>query len=311
MLTDEKILVTGPAGRIAYALTAALARDNEVWGIARFGDAEQRREVDALGVRTVPVDLYDADFSELPDDFTYVLHIAVALEHDYDRALRVNAEGTGMLLAHCRTAKAALVMSTASVYRPVRDPRYAYCETDALGDPLTHPSAPAYPVSKIAQEAVARYCSRAFELPVTIARMNAAYGPRGGLPLMHVESLLAGQPVVTRSEACAYTPIHTDDIVAQVQPLLDAAAVPATIVNWGGDEVVTVQEWTTYAAELLGRPASVIVEEIPGGPGGMVTDNRRRLDLTGPCTVPWRHGLRTSIATRHPADLTATQGTGC
>ena len=36
MLTDEKILVTGAAGHIAYPLVQYLAKDNEVWGIARF-----------------------------------------------------------------------------------------------------------------------------------------------------------------------------------------------------------------------------------------------------------------------------------
>ena len=38
MLQDEKILITGPAGRIAYGLARSLVADNEVWGIARFSD---------------------------------------------------------------------------------------------------------------------------------------------------------------------------------------------------------------------------------------------------------------------------------
>ena len=39
MLSGEKILITGPAGRIAFGLAKTLCRDNEVWGIARFSDA--------------------------------------------------------------------------------------------------------------------------------------------------------------------------------------------------------------------------------------------------------------------------------
>ena len=38
VLHDEKILITGPAGRIASGLARSLAADNEVWGIARFSD---------------------------------------------------------------------------------------------------------------------------------------------------------------------------------------------------------------------------------------------------------------------------------
>ena len=52
MLSGEKILITGPAGRIAFGLARSLAADNEVWGIARFGDPATREKVEALGVTT-------------------------------------------------------------------------------------------------------------------------------------------------------------------------------------------------------------------------------------------------------------------
>ena len=299
MLSGEKILITGPAGSIAFAITKALARDNEVWGVARFSKPGQRQEVDALGVTTRQVDLYDGDFSDLPRDFTYVLHIAVAFEQNYDRAFRSNGEGTGLLLEHCRRAKAALVMSSCSVYRPEPDPLFAYKEDSPLGDPLTH-ACISYPVAKISEEVVARYCARSFALPVTIARMNAAYGPRGGLIAMHSDNVVAGKPVVTRHEACAYTPIHDDDIVDQVEAMLDAAATPATIVNWGGDEVITVQEWCGYMGELIGKPVEVVSRPIPGGPGGMVADRAKRLSITGPCKVSWKDGMRRLLQDRHP-----------
>ena len=122
MLSGEKVLITGPGGRIALGIAKTLAADNEVWGIARFSDPAVRDEVDALGVTTRVVDLGDPDFSDLPDDFTYLLHIAADFGEDYERGLRVNAEGTGLLLSHCRNAKAALVMSTVTVYKPHPDP---------------------------------------------------------------------------------------------------------------------------------------------------------------------------------------------
>ncbi|MGE2688700.1 hypothetical protein [Mycolicibacterium pulveris] len=96
MLSGERVLVTGPAGRIAYGVTKTLARDNEVWGIARFSDPAAREEVEALGVTTRSIDLGDADFTDLPTDFTYLVHIAVDFGENYERGLRVNAEGTGL-----------------------------------------------------------------------------------------------------------------------------------------------------------------------------------------------------------------------
>jgi len=300
MLSGEKILVTGPAGRIAQPLARALAADNEVWGIARFSEEGSRERVGALGITTRRIDYSTGEFGDLPTDFTYLLHIAADFsESDYDRALRVNAEGTGLLLEHCRTAKAALVMSTVTTYKPHPDPWHAFTEDDPLGDALA-PPAHTYSISKIAEEAVARYCARSFDLPIVIARMCAAYGEMGGLAKWHLDAVAAGQPVVTRSDPMPYSPIHDDDIAAQLEPLLDRASVPAFITNWGGDEPVSVQQWSEYFGELLGVEAQVDVRPIPGASVGSVGDHARRLAITGPCTVDWREGYRQMAQQYYP-----------
>ena len=291
MLKGEKILITGPAGRIAYGITKMLAADNEVWGIARFSDPAAQAEVEALGVTARAIDLGEPEFGDLPSDFTYVLHLAADFGEDYERALRVNAEGTGLLLSHCRTAKAALVMSTLTVYKPHPDPFHPFREDDPIGDQLL-PSPQPYSIVKIAQEAVARYCAREFGLPVTIARMGAAYGERGGLPLFHLQAIAAGTPVAVRWDPLPYSPIHYDDINAHVDALVGAASVPATIVNWAGDVPVTAQAWSAYFGELLGVEAEMRTEVVRGASVGSVGDNARRLSITGPCTVEWKAGFR-------------------
>ena len=48
-MQDEKILITGPAGQVAFPVTRALAQQNEVWGIARFGKPEDRERVGSPG----------------------------------------------------------------------------------------------------------------------------------------------------------------------------------------------------------------------------------------------------------------------
>ena len=307
MLSDEKVLITGPAGQIAFPMARDLAKDNEVWGIARFGDPATRKQVEDVGVKTLTIDLADPDFSELPNDFTYVLHLAVVQVAglDYDFAIRANAEGTGLLLHHCRTAKAALVMSTHSVYKPPTDgdPWHVFKETDALGD-VNAAHAPSYSMSKISQEAVARTCARLFDLPVTIARMNASYGPdgTGGLPIMQMDALMAGNPVTTRWDPCMYMPIHTDDITAQTEALLDgASSTEATIVNWAGDEPASVQEWCAYIGELAGIDPVVNSVPVDGTLRGSVTDNTKRAALTGPCKVSWRDGIRDAYEKRYGA----------
>ncbi|HET9731474.1 MAG TPA: NAD(P)-dependent oxidoreductase [Acidimicrobiales bacterium] len=299
MLSGEKILITGPAGRIAFGIARTLAADNEVWGVSRFSDPAARSEVEALGVTTRRLDLGDPDFADLPSDFTYLLHIAADFGEDYERGLRVNAEGTGLLLSHCRRAKAALVMSTLTVYKPHPDPFHAFREDDPIGDQLL-PNPQPYSIVKIAEEAVARYCAREFALPVTIARMGSAYGDRGGLPLWHLHDVAAGKPVVARGDPLPYSPIHYDDINAQVEGLLHAASSPAMIVNWAGDVPVTVQEWTAYFAGLLGVDAELQVRAVPGASVGSVGDPTKRLSITGPCTVDWKAGLRDMAGRYYP-----------
>jgi nucleoside-diphosphate-sugar epimerase len=299
MIEGRKILITGPAGQIAFPLAKALAERNEVWGIARFSDPEKRGEVEVAGIRTLAIDLENPDFSDLPRDFTHLLHLAVSFDPSYSRAISINAEGTGLLLSHCRNVEAALVMSTTAVYKPHDDPWHAFHEDDPLGD-IMLPGMPTYSVAKISEEAVARFCAREFGINMTIARMGASYGPRGGLPIFSLQALMANGVVKTRWDPCVYSPIHDEDIFAHVEPLLDAATIPATIVNWAGDERIALQEWIKYGAGLLGLEPNIEVVGTPGASRGSAADHHRRLAITGPCRVPWRDGVRAALAELYP-----------
>jgi nucleoside-diphosphate-sugar epimerase len=206
-------------------------------------------------------------------------------------------------MAHCRHAEAALIASTNTVYRPNEDPWHAYLETDPLGDP-TAPHSPTYAVSKVGQEAVARTMARVLDLPTTIARINASYGPNGGLPAYHCDAIAAGHAVLLRSpDQSPYSPIHEDDLAAQVAPLLEAAAAPATIVNWCGDETVTAEQWCALFGERLGIEPELSYYDLPGSQPGSAADPTKRLSLTGPCTVGWQDGMVAMLDQRTgPAD---------
>ena len=298
-LRDEKILVTGPAGQIAFPLAARLARDNEVWGIARFKEPKTRERVERAGIHARAIDLADPSWGDLPDDFTLVLHLAavIVLGHDYDGAIRINAEGTGRVMQRHRSARACLMMSTCGVYLSPEDGDHAMVETDPLGG-SHQPYAPTYCVSKIAQEAVARFSADAFALPTTIARMNVAYGANGGLPAMAVELILAGHPIPILPGHSVCSPIHEDDIFDQTQGLLAAAGVPATIANWGGDEAVDFREMCAYIGALIGKEAKLT--DSPDGIHQYKLDPTKRTQLAGPCEVGWKEGVRRMIAARHP-----------
>jgi UDP-glucuronate 4-epimerase len=295
-MRDFKILVTGPTGQVAAPLAKSLAVDNEVWGIARFSDAAARKCLESAGIRCQTVNLAAGDFTGLPTDFDYVINLAVAKSGRWDKDLAVNAESVGLLMAHCRDAKAFLHCSSAAVYDPPDDePRN---EDTALGD--NHKSLfPTYSISKIAGEVVARSMARALNVPTIIARLNVPYGDNGGWPFYQMEMLLAGVPIpVPPGGPARYNPIHEDDVIATLPGLLEAASVPATTVNWCGDQAVSLQEWCTYIGSLVGRDP--VFEETGQALRGGPTDTTRMHELAGGTTVDWRDGIRRMVATFHP-----------
>lgn len=294
-LSGERILVTGATGQVGGPVATRLAGANEVVAIGRFGDAGRRAELDAAGVECIVVDFESGDLSNLQGHFDVVLHFAVAKTNDFDRDLAANAEALGFLMARTATARAFLHCSSTAVYEP--DGHRRFVETDPLGD--NHRAfgfMPTYSISKIAAEAMARYGARAHGLPTTIARLSVPYGDAFGWPLFHWHMMQSGHPVPVHVDAPSeYNPIHLDDIVGQLGALLDAATVPATIVNWCGDDVVSIEDWCTHLAERSGTgPPSFnsTTQTIQS----VACDPTKRASITGPCTVAWKDGFDRLVA---------------
>jgi nucleoside-diphosphate-sugar epimerase len=303
MLTNEKILITGATGQVARPIAESLAGANEVWTIARFTDEAARAELEGLGIRTWRWTLGDADFTGLPDDFTYVVHSAASIfdvAQDYDAAIRANAEGTGLLMSHCRTAKGFLFVSSLQVYRAIADTSIPRKEGEPLG---SHPGySPSYSIAKIAAEAVVRTLCRQLALPSVIGRLGMAYGTsgHGGVPTIIFNALKAGETVKVAQGTKSYCSlIHEDDIVAQVEPLLRAASIPATIVNWCGDEGADEEEVLRYIAEIAGLEPKIVADPAGGYFGG-VGDVAGREAITGPAKVGWRDGILRTLKARFP-----------
>jgi len=313
MLKGRKILITGLTGRLGGAVAKALAHDNELCGLARYSGAGQKEYWEAAGVRTIVGDYGRGDLAAVPDDCEYVVHIAANCEpNSHEEGMIDNAEGVGRLMYHCRKAKAFLHTSTVGVYAHKDDPEALYSEDDPVGGgSLGH-----YTGTKLAGEGAARAFSAVFNIPTIICRMAVQYGnfqlaelptdqsrlspihlqyarfEHGGMPAMYLADILAGRPVVLRegvSTGCAL--INNEDIVRFIEPLLNAAAVPAPTVNWCGDVNVSQIEMVKYLAELAGvEPKWEIVKH--GGFPSFNVDPTKRRSITGPCQVHWKDGLK-------------------
>ncbi|HUO48027.1 MAG TPA: NAD(P)-dependent oxidoreductase [Acidimicrobiales bacterium] len=296
---DSTIVVTGVTGQVGGPVALALAAaGHRVVGAARFRDDAARERLEAGGVHCAVIDLAAGDVTALPADADFVCHFAVAKSNKWELDLDANAGGLGTLMEHHRAAKGFLHCSTTAVYKPMG--HHVFAEDDELGD--NHgvwPFLRTYSISKIAAETMARWAARRFGLPTTIARLSVPYGDAGGWPAVHLEMMINGSPIPVHVDApSVYHPLHEDDIVRMVPGLLERATVPATTVNWGGDDAVSIEEWCGYLSELTGLPAEFAPTDQTID--SVDADLTRMHELVGPTTVAWRDGLRRMVATRHP-----------
>ena len=297
-LQGDKILVTGPTSQVALPVLRELAKDNEVWGLARFRQEEGRERVKALGARTVAVDLATGSFDELPNDFDVVLHFAVVKSGDFDYDLQVNAEGVGRLMAHLgrgRAPRAFLHCSSAGVYQYAGHEMLS--ETSPLGD--NHRAMlPTYSICKIAAESVVRFAAREWQIPTVIARFSVPYGDNGGWPWFHLMMMNAGTQIpVHPDKPNLFNPIHEDDYIAQIPHVLGLASVPASVVNWGGRQS-SIEEWCAILGELTGlEPRFGYTDQTIGS---VTLDLAHMHETLGEAKVSIRDGLRRMVEARNP-----------
>lgn len=296
-LSREKILLTGPTSQVGWPVAQALARDNEVYGLARLSDPADREKLSGIGVQPIAIDLGRDSLDAVPDDCTLVLNFAVVKTGDFEYDIAANAEGAGRLLSRCRRAKAFLHCSSAGVYEPRKGP---IAEDGALGD--SHRTLlPTYSLAKIAAESVVRFAAREWNVPAIIARFSVPYGGNGGWPWYHLMMMQAGMPIPVRPDGPSiYNPIHEDDYISQIPGLLAIAEAPATTVNWGGAPAA-LEDWCRYIGELTGLDPKF--RETTSALAGIEVDLRRLHATVGPARTGWRDGVRRMIETRAPEAL--------
>ena len=299
------MLFVGGQGPVSAPALRLLAPDNDVSVMARFSKPEAREKLQSIGVTCIQHDMFDP-VDDLPDDFDYVFDTALPLERDASGRLDVPARGTwpdsfdsyadatGRLMAHCQSAKGFLFASSISVYDPPG------------GDtpvPETHPFGihfeRAYAFTKVANEAVISYLSRSLEVPATIIRVGSASGVDGGPVRQRLDRIVRGKPIRLHADKPNYTtPIFEPDCARLSVAALEAGRVPPLVVNWTGDDVVTVEDYCTYMGELIGKePIFAYTTETWCS---LVPDTTFMHEVLGHCEVTWREGCRMLVEQCYP-----------
>ena len=221
---------------------------NDVWGAARLRDPADRDRLAGAGVRPTVLDLSTDEFAMLPDDFTYVFHAAVDTgTADWAGCVETNAQRSGDLLAHCRSAKGFVLCSTGSIYG--YQGRRPLTEDDPPGVPLRAN----YSFSKVAAESVCSWVSRHYGIPLSIIRICSTYGPEGGAPADRLEAILARRPIRLHPMRPTTTTRSTRTTTSSsASGPWRSANTPPVVVNWAGSETVSIEDYCTYLGELVG-----------------------------------------------------------
>ena len=295
-LSGRRVLITGASGLVAFPIAIEAAKSNEVYAVARFSDAEQKRMLEAAGVKTITFDLANSDLSPLPKSVDVVINYGVLPPTNKD-AYEVNAGATARLASRYRECQAFVHGSTGSLYeyqseRPLR-------EDDPYG---LHSSAENYAASKIAAEFLLKHLSVEYNMPTTLVRIFSFYGPRGGGVTQRIDQVAAGQPVsVYPGVRNVHTPLYEDDYVEKTLAAASIAKAPAEIVNVAGTEAITTQEYCEMAGEMLGK-APIFVENSKAWP--IWADTTKMVKLLGANKVSVREGIRRIVEQGHKARVT-------
>lgn len=294
-MRDKKILITGPAGHLTIPIVRELAPHNDVWGLARFGDPAQRTMLEELGVTCVKKDLASDPLDDLPTDFDCVFHagamVAMASEDDMAYTFEVNVQGTGRLLEHCRDVGTFVFCSTGGVYAHQTHP---VTESDDYGAPI-----PAYSLSKIAAEQLVTYLATTHRIPTIILRIGAVYGPDATGPMVRINRMLRGKEVwVNPAEPRQGSVMWVDDAVRLAIVAMERGEVPPVVTNFCGDDPVSIDEYCTYAGELLGvEPRFKWTDETY--PSNRM-DTAKMHEVLGHPQVGWKEGFRRLLESQFP-----------
>lgn len=312
-----RILVTGGAGFIGAALSAALAaRGDQVIAFDRADSPALARnracfpEITFLpGEITEWPHLAAAFLGHRPEAVVHCAAIVgvVAAQASPAATFRVNVEGALSVFAASRLfgARRVINLSTEEIYGPFQAP-----EIDE-----THPCAPvgAYGISKFAVEQLARDDVRRHGLPILHLRTCWVYGPglpRPRVPKTLLDAALAGRPLhLAKGADFRVDHVYIDDLVAGLLCALDAPQPRFDAYHIASGAAPTLGEIVAIVRDLV--PGA----EISAGPGdydfapgvsvvrkGALAIDRARDDLGYAPRFDMRAGLAAWIAARHAGE---------
>jgi nucleoside-diphosphate-sugar epimerase len=302
-LIGQRILVTGATGLIGGPVAEHLAVDNEVFALARFSDPEAQIRLQAAGANPIVADIKLLTAEDIPEGLDYVIHAGATTASTSERSradtFETNVQATGRLMRMVGPIKGFVYCSSGSVY-DYGGPR-PLAEDDRFG---LHNGIPTYSASKIAAESLVEFLSREEQIPTTVIRIFTVYGPAGGTVTSRVDLVERGETIpVYRGGPNHHSPMYIDDAVEKVEMAAILASVPPLVVNFGGSETCSVQEYTKMAADILGLGVSYRESDSAYYP--IWADVTKMHATLGRCRVSVAEGVRRVIEAKELREATS------
>ncbi len=268
---------TTTAVMLRRALDAAGRSGTVVMGVSRFSREDARRDLEALGVKTIPCDLADPDAVAALPEAANVLFLA-GQKFGTDSAPEVTwIQNTVVpsLVARRFPSSRTVIFSTGCVY--------PFVPVDGPGADESTPVAflGEYASSCVGRERVFSHYGKLHRTPQLMYRLNYAVELRYGVLVDIALKVLRDEPVdvsmgwlncIWQGDACARAILcleHTD--------------TPARILNVTGTGKLSVRALAHEFARRLGRGPHIVGEE---SPTAWLADAAESVRLFGPPETP-------------------------
>jgi len=247
---DGDFLVLGVAGKVGVCLARMIRRacpDARVIGVARFSEPGLQSSLESHGVETIRCDLLDREAVAALPRLRNVIYMA---------GLKFDTTGREDFLWAMNTLAPAIVAET------FRDSRivvfstiHVYPWSNPLHGGVTEQAPPRarageYANSVVGRERMFQYFSRRYGTPGRIARLAYAIDMRYGVFQEIASWVLNRHPVPLFTGHVNV--IWQGDATAQILRLLRHCEVPASPINIGAPEVVSVRRVAQRFGEIFG-----------------------------------------------------------
>lgn len=281
---DGDIIFLGIAGKIGPSLANMAKRacdmagvKKRIYGVSRFSDQEEKKQIESFGIETIQGDLLDRAFLESLPKVKNVFFLAgmkFGSEGKLAMTWAMNSYLPALVVENFKDSR-IVAYSTGCVYPLVSVESGGSLETD-MPVPVGE-----YAQSCLGRERMFEYGSKKNGTPVSLIRLNYAVEPRYGVLVDIATKVKNNLPV---DLAMGYFNViwqgDANDVVLRT---MGYAGSPAKVINITGPETLTVRKTAQEFGKLFGVEPKLVGKEAQTA---LLSNSKKAYSLFGEPKVP-------------------------